>query len=196
MIDLAFSIEGKSVPFDHGYPLLQEIIRVLPWIRDEKNVGVIPIHGAATEHGELLLSRRATLTLRLKHNRIDDARLLTGQRLNIGKDTLLVGLVKLRELHPYVAIHSPYVSNGHNDEISFMAGIHQELQDMGIRCRMVCGKPHLIDSGDAKLVAYSLALYDLPPDKSLLLLERGLGNNRKIGCGIFVPHKSFAPVGG
>lgn len=196
MTDVIFSVAGKSVPFDHGYRLLEEIVRFLPWLRNEENAGVIPIHGAATEHGELLLSRRATITLRLNPNRIDAAKSLTGQRLNIGKDTLLVGSAKLRALHPYVAIHSPFVTNGHNDEIAFMAGIHQELQEMGIACRMVCGKPHVVDTGNAKLVAYSLALYDLPPDKSLLLLERGLGNNRKIGCGVFVPHKSFAPVGG
>ncbi|MBZ0092619.1 MAG: type I-MYXAN CRISPR-associated protein Cas6/Cmx6 [Sulfuricellaceae bacterium] len=196
MIDAVFSVEGKSMPIDHGYRLLQEIVRVLPWLRDEENVGIIPIHGAATEHGNLLLSRRATITLRIKRTRIDDAKSLTGQRLNIGEDTLLVGPVKLRELHPYVAIHSPYVTNDHNDEISFMDEIHRELQEMGIRCRMVCGKPHVVDTGNAKVVAYSLALYDLPPDKSLLLLERGLGKNRKIGCGVFVPHKSFAPVGG
>ena len=37
-------------------------------------------------------------------------------------------------------------------------------------------------------------LHDLKLEQSALLQQVGLGEHRKLGCGIFVPHKSIAAV--
>jgi hypothetical protein len=42
---------------------------------------------------------------------------------------------------------------------------------------------------------FSLLLHGLTPAQSLAVQESGLGEGRKLGCGIFVPHKSVVAVG-
>ncbi|MEJ2178567.1 MAG: type I-MYXAN CRISPR-associated protein Cas6/Cmx6 [Gammaproteobacteria bacterium] len=38
-------------------------------------------------------------------------------------------------------------------------------------------------------------LAELEPAESIALQQRGVGLNRALGCGIFLPHKSLAAVG-
>ena len=42
----------------------------------------------------------------------------------------------------------------------------------------------------------TLVLHGLSTADSLLAQQRGVGLLRKLGCGVFVPHKSIAAVGG
>jgi CRISPR-associated protein Cas6 len=79
------------------------------------------------------------------------------------------------------------------DETSFLATIDSELAAMNVRCRRVCGRWQALDT-DA-LLGCSLMLDGLTPEDSLRVLERGLGAHRRLGCGLFVPHKSTAAVG-
>jgi hypothetical protein len=44
-------------------------------------------------------------------------------------------------------------------------------------------------------MGFSLMLDALSPDHSLRMLEAGLGRHRRLGCGLFVPHRSAAAVG-
>ena len=45
------------------------------------------------------------------------------------------------------------------------------------------------------LQGYSLMVDGLTPADSLRLLEQGLGQHRRLGCGVFVAHQSTAAVG-
>jgi len=45
------------------------------------------------------------------------------------------------------------------------------------------------------LRGYSLMLDGLSAADSLRLQETGIGRHRRLGCGVFVPHKSAAAVG-
>ena len=40
MIDVAFHINCKTLPYDHAYELSQEIINRLPWMKDAKLSGI------------------------------------------------------------------------------------------------------------------------------------------------------------
>jgi hypothetical protein len=53
----------------------------------------------------------------------------------------------------------------------------------------------VIDNDGAPVTGYSLMLDGLSPAASLRVLESGLGRHRRLGCGVFVPHKSSAAVG-
>ena len=46
-----------------------------------------------------------------------------------------------------------------------------------------------------RLHGYSLMLDGLSAEGALRLLDAGLGPHRRLGCGLFVPHKSAAAVG-
>ena len=63
-----------------------------------------------------------------------------------------------------------------------------------IRCGFICGKRQTLQSASGPIHGYSLMLHDVPPHKSLQLQDEGMGRNRLLGCGIFIPHKSIAPV--
>jgi CRISPR-associated protein Cas6 len=63
-----------------------------------------------------------------------------------------------------------------------------------LRCGFICGRPQTLRSEAGTLHGYSLMLHDVPPHKSLQLQDEGMGRNRLLGCGIFIPHKSIAPV--
>ena len=68
---------------------------------------------------------------------------------------------------------------------------------MGIRPRkMLCGIERLIRTPDGLLRTRSLMVADLSPDESVALQAEGLGPERALGCGLFLPHKDIQEVGG
>jgi hypothetical protein len=44
------------------------------------------------------------------------------------------------------------------------------------------------------VVGYSVALVGLSPEESLVVQCEGVGGERRLGWGIFVPHKSIAAL--
>ncbi|PIV74684.1 MAG: hypothetical protein COW56_04530, partial [Rhodocyclales bacterium CG17_big_fil_post_rev_8_21_14_2_50_68_7] len=48
--------------------------------------------------------------------------------------------------------------------------------------------------GPERFAGFGLMLHGLSPEDSLRMQSSGLGTNRTLGCGIFIPHKSIAPV--
>lgn len=195
MVDVVFALDGKLIPFDHASALAREVKRLLPWFATEPQAGIHPIRGALTEHGTLVLSRRATLVLRVPRQRVAGCMALSGAELTLDGMLVRVGAAKERELKPHPAVHAYYVVTGHDEELPFALAIRDELRARGTPCKLVCGKPHIIQSEEGPLTAYNLALYDLTGEQSLRLQDQGLGLHHELGCGIFLPHKSFAAVG-
>ena len=58
-MDVAFDVDGRSLPADNAWALLQEIERRLPWFAGESVAGVHPLRAAPTGYGEVLLAQRA-----------------------------------------------------------------------------------------------------------------------------------------
>jgi CRISPR-associated protein Cas6 len=195
-VDVVFHLDGREIPFDHGHLLWAEIVRVLPRLAGRTDIGVHPIRGSVTENDTIILSRRANLTLRVKREEAESLHGLVGATLDLDGHAVTVGQPKEKELMPYGAIHAYYVTTGHEAEADFAADIQEALKTRNIPCRMVCGKAHVLNSAGGKVTTYSLALYNLTDEQSISLQETGLGLYRELGCGLFVPHKSFAPVGG
>ena len=68
MIDVVFDLNGISVPDNYPFELWSEISRLLPWLNQIKNVGILPLRGSASGN-RTLLSRRTKLILRVPVNR-------------------------------------------------------------------------------------------------------------------------------
>jgi CRISPR-associated protein Cas6 len=194
-VDVVFALQGELIPHDHAQDLAREVERSLPWFADEPLAGIHPIRGALTEHETLVLSRRASLVLRVPRQRVGDCMALSGAELTLGGRVVRVGAARERALKPHSAVHAYYVVTGHDEEVPFALAIRDELRARGTPCKLVCGKPHVIQSDEGPLTAYNLALYDLTDEQSLMLQDRGLGLHHELGCGLFLPHKSFAAVG-
>lgn len=205
-VDLLFSIDCRQLPVDHAYALSTAIRRELPWLEDEDRAAVHLIHVADSQNGwerptqedgqKLCLSKRTKLTLRVPVERLEQAKRLTGARLDLDGDTLTVGESKVRSLSRLGTVFSRYVvSQPDEEENAFLMRMASEMTKMGIHVtKALCGKKARLYTPDGPVHTRSLLLADLEPEDSLRLQRFGLGPLRLMGCGIFLPHKGIAPV--
>lgn len=194
MVDLVFPLAGESLSIDYPLPLWQALRSALPWLSDETDAGILPIKGGGLSEGRLMLGQRASLILRLPRHRVEQARLLAGAALDLGS-ALRLGEPHIRALRPTSAQYSPMVTFSGEDEMEFIAICERALESMAIAGRLVCGRAQqrIAEAGEVR--GFSLMLHGLSADHALRLQLRGLGNARKLGCGIFVSHRTAVAVG-
>lgn len=194
MVDVVFDLTGKAVPTDNGAALKREVMRHLPWLEQEEQAGIHPLQAAPSDYGMLLLTRRTKLALRISREKTGAALELTGHELDIDGNPLQVGAGKVRPLPIFGTIYAHFVDMGSADEKQFARLVTRRLKELKIPGKFVCGKQQVLQGEQGAVSGFSLMLYDLTPAQSILLQEVGLGDNRKLGCGIFIPHKSIAAV--
>lgn len=194
MVDVAFALDGgDTLACDHRYALAEALESELPWLGGLPSAGVHHLNLVAGTGPELMVSRRTRLTLRVPRERADDAGAIAGTHLDVGGHRLRVGEPQCRELLPYRTLYAHFVAAGDTDELAFLRAVGEELARLGVQCRPVCGRLQVRERGLLK--GFSLMLDGLSPDHSLCVLESGLGAHRRLGCGLFVPHRSAAAVG-
>ena len=216
VVDLSFRIHCAQLPVDHAVDLYRALEGVLTWLRDEPCAAIHSVFDAASGNGwvrpadqsaglagELMqLSKRTRLYLRLPKHRLADAAELSGRVLDIGGYPLTVGVSSVKPLSAWPTIFARSVTGeqhdehrGHNDEAEFSRGVADRLAAMNIQPpKLLCGLSHSIAGEGTTLNARSVMLADLKLEESIRLQQNGLGSNLKIGCGIFLPHKSIAAV--
>lgn len=206
VIDLAFRIDCPTLPLDHAHALSTALLKSLPWLGDERYAGVHLIHGATSGNGwyrpedtanELLhLSRRTRLRLRIPKHRLEEAKQLSGQRLEIDGHALNVGASEVFLLSSLSTLFARYVISAEDDdENAFLEQAARELQAIGIECRkMLGGISHTLCFPNGPVHTRSLMVAELDPEQSVRLQQLGLGAGRSIGCGLFLPHKGIKPV--
>ena len=195
MVDVVFPVTGRRLLRDHAQALADALCSVLPWLAGEPHAGVHPIKLVPGLDAQALLSNRARLLLRVPRERAAALADLTGQSLEVGGETLVLGTPHARELLAHATLYAYNVASDSADELAFMEAVAEELDALGIRGHRVCGKYHRMAFRRGMLDSFSLMLHGLGAPQALLLQQRGLGGERLLGCGIFVPHKSAAAVG-
>jgi len=193
MIDLAFGLEGDALPREHRGLLAAALEAALPWLSELPGVGVHRLNVSAGGGSQALLSGRTRLTLRVPRGCADDAMALAGRELQLGASRLRVGAAHVRELLPYSALYAHLVAADDTDEGVFVASVGAELKALDVACRAICGRHQVTEAG--AIQGFSLMLDGLNAVHSLRVLEAGLGPHRRLGCGLFVPHKSSVAVG-
>ncbi len=194
MVDLAFAVSGPALPRDHRRVLAHAVDRALPWLASQPGAGVHPLNVSAGGGPQALLSKRTRLTLRVPRARVAEARALEGTRLDLGGLALRVGAVHERALLPWGTLYAHVVAAGDGiDEIGFLQMAGDELSALGITGRLICGRQQTLEGG--ALRGFSLMLDGLGLAGALRLFEAGIGPHRRLGCGLFIPHKSAAAVG-
>ena len=195
VVDVAFAVTGVTLQRDYAFALAHAVAQHLPWLESDAEAGIHPLRGVTTDYGVMLLPRRAKLVLRLSRSRVAEARTLGGKTLAIGTRTLQVGTATVRELRPHGALYAHLVATGCAEEAQFLAGIAERLGTLAGECSVICGRRRSIRTAEGEVVGFGLMLHDLAPEHSLLLQSVGLGSDRKLGCGILVPHRLAAAVG-
>lgn len=193
MIDLVFELEGHDLPRDHRLTLADALERALPWLAGLPGAGIHRLNVSAGGGPQALLSGRTRLTLRVPRESAPAAAELSGAELHIDGRKLRVGAAHTRELLPHGTLYAHLVAADDADESAFMHDVAAKLQALGVPCRPICGRRQVVESG--RLQGFSLMLDGLTATHSLHMLEAGLGAQRRLGCGLFVPHRSAAAVG-
>jgi CRISPR-associated protein Cas6 len=203
VVDLMFDVDCKSLPVDHPYSLCEAVKRALPWFADDPQVALHQIHVAESGNGwerpseaKALLhpSRRTKLILRLPKERVADAEALSGQRLDIDGNPLTLGRAKLRKLAKTTTVYARYVvAQSGEDENEFLRKIVEQLNSEGFRIKKaLCGKETHFSHPDGVIATRSVMITELPYEDAVRLQERGMGRaeEKKMGFGLFIPHKS------
>lgn len=194
MIDVAFALEGDALPREHRHALAEALQEALPWLGSEARAGVHRLKLVASgDGGNDLVSPRTRLTLRVPRGRAEAAEALTGAELSLGGRRVRAGRAQRRELLPHGTLYAPLVAADGPDEAQFLVAVQLALDTLGVRAQPVCGRWQSAEGGH--LVGCSLMLSGLDRDQSLVLLQQGLGPHRRLGCGLFIPHRSAAAVG-
>ncbi len=204
VLDVVYSISCKCIPMEHAHALSEALQQALPWLAEEETAGIHQVYGAESGNGwerpdtdVLYLSRRQKLILRLPKERLEDAKSLSGETLDIEGYTLKVGdLLTTRKLSDLPTLFARHVlgEDGQTEE-EFLAQAVRQLEALGIKVKkMMCGKEGVIHLPDSTLHTRSLMLADLELEESVKLQEVGLGSGRKLGCGLFLPQKGIKAV--
>lgn len=205
VVDAVFAISCRSLPVDHAYALSQAIQTALPWFAEEPGAGLHTIHGAASgsgwvrpegEDALLQLSHRAKLTLRLSRQRLGDAAALLGRTLEVAGWPLRVETLAARPLSRITTLFArSVVLAGAEDEAAFLVAAAEALGTLGIAPGTVlCGRVTQLATPTGSYQTRSLMLAGLTAEQSLALQRQGLGGERKLGCGLFIPHKGIGDL--
>lgn len=196
MVDLQFSLQGRSVPLDYADALWQAVSAALPWLESETLAGVHPLYGLSPGRGEWYLSRRSHLNLRLPRERAAAAQVLAGARLDLSGECIEVGKMVEKAIVHTPVLYAKFVTletndSGLPDEARFFAVCLEELSKLELKPHSVlCGKRQMARAPQGTLHGFSLMVSGLDEAATLNLMKHGLGVERKRGCGIFIPHKS------
>jgi len=207
IVDAAFAIECRSLPVDHAFALSAAIQAALPWFAEEPQAGLHTVHGAASgagwqrpegEDALLQLSHRTRLVLRLPERRMRDAAALTGQMLDVAGFPMRVGRLSPRPLLRIASLFSRSVIFGNaGDETEFLAAAAEALRALGVEAStMLCGREVTLATPQRPYRTRSLMVTVATPAQSLELQRQGLGEARKLGCGLFIPHKDVGDLRG
>lgn len=193
MVDVAFALQASGLAQEHRIALADALLAVLPWLAVEPEAGVHRLNLVRGAGEEALVSPRTRLVLRVPRTRAAQAFALAGNELRVGAHRLHPTQPRERELLPHGTLYAHLVAAEQPDEAAFVDDVRAELAGIGIAAQPVCGRWQTAEGG--RLVGCSLMLSGLDAGQSLRLLQQGLGAHRRLGCGLFVPHKSAAAVG-
>ena len=192
MVDVAFGLVAPTLPRDFEWPLYRAIVRVAPWLGSAHYAGIHPLRTTRTADGSHLVARRTRLVVRMPRDRTCAASILERASLDLGGgEAAQLGTGVLRKLAPAPTVYSSRVVTGDADEETFSAHLLEELEALGIRRPIVCGKRSSVALDGLEAPAFSVAVHGLGEAASLVLQCAGLGRGRAIGCGLFVPHKTI-----
>lgn len=201
MVDVAFALAAPlaaALPLEHRGQLARALEAALPWLAadvpGEPPAGVHRLKLAPGGGAQALLSQRTRLVLRVPRPRVTDTLALQGTELALGELRLRVGAAQVRELQPWGTLYAHAVAAAQGlDEAGFLRQVQHALQALQAGGRAICGRVQCLEGG--RLTGYSLMVDGLSDGQALRLLDSGLGAHRRLGCGLFVPHRSAAAVG-
>ena len=135
--------------------------------------------------------------VRLHQDTLESAQLLCGDHIVVNDQIIEIGPARVRLLNPLNTVFARHVVANEDiqDETKFLQWVNTQLKSLGITpTKLLCGKTRLIYTPTRTLRTRSLMIADLKPGESLSIQQFGLGEGRKLGCGLFLPHRGIDAV--
>lgn len=188
-IDVAFRLQGDTLPVDHGYALYGALSRLPvagPWLHQSEDAAIQCIRGHYIGQGQIKLDERSRLRLRLSAAALPTVLPLAGKVIEIDGHRLRIGIPQTTLLDPAPILYAHLVTtrNG-QDEQRFDAEVRHQLDAISAQATATRGKRRVFRIKDKTVVAHSLLISGLTADESIRLQQQGLGGRRKMGCGVF-----------
>lgn len=206
VIDLSYVVKCKCLPLEHMQPLYESLSGVLPQIKDDKFAGIHPINGAESGNGWersndpnqlIYLSRRQKMSIRISKDYLQDAENLSGQTINVAGYDIELGKTSIKKLSdlPTTFCRSIMIADRMVED-DFLQWAFNELKSLDITVnKMMAGKERVVQLPDGgERITRSLMVAELKQAESVRLQQHGLGEGRKLGCGIFLPQKDIKAV--
>jgi len=202
--DLVFSLRGNRLQIDHA-DALADALQCRLSTKACQRIGVHGVHMAGSGNGwnrpdhadaELPLSRRTRLAIRVHRDDHEEVAGLARQTLLLGGQQLQLGDSSIRKLSSMSCLYARAVCcDREQSESDFLEQIATALRRLGIDVsKMICGRSGEIRRAEGPLFTRALLVADLSPEESVTLQQQGLGEDRLLGCGLFVPHRGIDAV--
>jgi CRISPR-associated protein Cas6 len=128
----------------------------------------------------------------LPESELGRALALQGQSLDVVGSRLDVGEGRPRPLRSSATLHAAAVTFGDTDDAGFEREVAAGLAALAVECDFISGRRRTAHAGPRTIAGYSLALHGLRPEDSLAVQALGLGTDRGLGWGLFVPAKAIS----
>lgn len=189
-VDLSFRVLGSKLSVDHGYALYSAISRLIPEVHDAKEIGIHPVRGLYSGNGELCLTARSRLVVRLPDDKISAYIKLGGKALDVNGRRLRVGVPEVRALRPIVTLYARLVTiKGFMEPGAFLEAARRQLSESGIGADLHLGDRRTLRVKDKQVVGFEVMATGLSAGDSIKLQETGIGGRRRMGCGVFVTYQ-------
>mgnify|MGYP000277019065 CR=1 FL=1 len=106
IVDIAFKVRGKEIPADHSYQLLSSLSRITPYLHHNKKVGIHPINGILLGDRKLRITDSSYLTIRMLMDDYNKVLPLSGKRIKINNESLIIGVPSPRAIKPSENLYS------------------------------------------------------------------------------------------
>jgi CRISPR-associated protein Cas6 len=207
-LEIQFSLRGKTLPADHGYPVYSAVKKFLQDSEDDSipkdlppEVRLCTVPGIPDRAGMIYLNRGSKLRLRCPSEEVQTwYRLLQNQVLDIQGH--LIRLVQPRITLPETSdklmarlVTFKLSTIDHADVPRyFLESCQKGLDKLEIKGKAFIPSDadgnlarRTLQVKDKKILGYGVAIEGLSPDDSLKLQWYGLGGRQHFGCGWFYP---------
>jgi CRISPR-associated protein Cas6 len=194
-VELSFGISGQTLPADHGYGLYSAIAHLCPKLHQLEGVSIQTITGIPDGQGQIYLTDKSRLRIRLEGEQVPLVYPLAGKQLTIGVHHIRLHIPQISMLEPAQMLRSRLVViKKFLEPEPFLEAAKRQLNELEIQGRATIpmnkeGEPDrkAIKIKRYSVVGFGLEVADLSDEDSIKLQVHGLGGKRRMGCGIFVP---------
>ena len=204
IVNLSFPVRGTTLPSDQNYRLYAALCKQCPPLHELSGFALNTISGIPNQSGQIQLTSKSRLLLRLPVEAIAIVYSLTGQQLEIGGHAIQLGNPELQTLKPVDSLQARLVTiKGYHEPSSFLVAAQRQLEALDInanigipantqgepkRLTLKINKENEPENRSYTIIGFSVVVSDLKPEDSIKLQIQGLGGKRRLGCGVFSPN--------